>query len=269
MFAFVPGFALISSLVSSFLALDLPVVKPGEKPYTPVSQVIEEYSAQRQWIPASAVPMGEYGLDLSAFPDDTSWKVKRLLKSPAAKAAPSRNGVTTIPRSSCSESIDVHGFFPGAKTFDAMLRDSTAIFAGTIVLEEPGFLFGIPVLLMRLKIDNVVLPAPAYREEFVDVFYPHANFSIHGYQACGIQAYEEIEPKVGDKAFVFAAEVFPSRGIAALSLAPERIAIESAEGKLSLPRSLRLDRRFFAAENLSQVENAARRSLAQLPPGAR
>lgn len=270
MSCFLPTLRVLSSILSILLALDLPAVSArGEKTYKPTSHSIEEYSVRHQWIPASAVPMGDHGIDLGVFPKDSSSRVELLLRERVAEDSPSSSSLAAIPAGGCSQSIDVSDFFPGGRTFDAMLGDSTAIFSGTIISKEPGFFRGIPVLLMRLKIDSVVLPPPAYREQFVDVFYPHANFMLHGYKICGIKAYEEVDPQVGNKALVFAAEAVPSRGIAALNLAPERVAIESAEGKLSLPRPLRLDRRLFAAESLSEVENISRRSLAQLPPGAR
>lgn len=195
--------------------------------------------------------------------------MKRLLGDQGPEATSLGPNLSPIPSNSCTHTLLMSDSFPGGVTFDAMLRDSTAILSGTIVSQEPGFFYGIPALLMRLRIDNAVLPAPVNRTEFVDVFYPHANFMLYGYKICGIQPYEEIHPKVGDKALVFAAQLFPKRGIAALMLAPERIAIESADGKLSLPRALRLDRRLFAVESLSELENILRQSLTELRQGAK
>jgi hypothetical protein len=259
---------LLAFLLSSFLALDLPLVTPGPK-HLPSCQTREEYSASRQWVPASSIPAGKNGPDLRVFSEGNSDAVRMMLRDRIEQESASIP-ITFLPQDACTSYIEVASDrFAGGVTLDAMLRDSTGIYTGTIVSEEPGFFDGIPVLLLRLRIQDAVLPASDYRHEFIDVFYPHAHFALHGYKVCGIPDEEGVDPRVGDRALVFAAEPFPSRGIAAWLSAPQRIAIQAASGRLSLPKTLRLDRRLYALDDLSEVGTAVRHALSELNSGAR
>lgn len=64
---------LLALLLSGPLALDLPLVSPtgGSRHIPTSSRTAEEYSAERHWVAASAIPMGEHGLGLEVFRKET------------------------------------------------------------------------------------------------------------------------------------------------------------------------------------------------------
>jgi hypothetical protein len=254
----------VTLMLTSVFSLDLPIVSPVAQAQraAPPEQTIEELTASRVWVPASKIPILEGRLDLRVFPEGQSNMVEGLLRNQGAEQGAGSRGVSLIPRSTCTTRLDLaHDFFAGGWTFDEMLKDSTGIYSGIIVGEEPGFVSAVPTLHLRLKIENIILAAPGFHGDFLDIFYPHAQFAIHGHKVCGIKDDGGFDPTIGDRVLVFAARPFPELGTPAWMPAPERIALESAGGTLYLPNALRLDRRLFAVENLSQMEDALRHAL--------
>jgi hypothetical protein len=252
--------ASVLALVLS-LRFDLPIVMPGAKPAPPSpARTVEDLIASREWIAASRMHFSDGGLDLGIFAEKDVDAVRMQLRNaiPPRSAAP---GVVMIPRSGCTTSLEVNDHFLGGLTLDDMLSTSPGIYSGTILSEEPGIMRGLPAVLMRLRIESVLRGAADHLGDHLDLFYPHAQFIVDGHKFCGIDANGGFDPKVGDRLLVFAAQPFPARGTPALVPAPEQVAVESADGKLFLPKALRLDRRLYAVESLSEMETVLRHAL--------
>jgi hypothetical protein len=249
----------VAWVLSSFISLDLPIASPGGKPPVGSAATLEELIATRKWIPAAKLLLREEALDLHGFPQEDADAIRSILGERMQGVSPL--AVSIIPRSSCTTSLEVHDRSWGGTTLDEMLKSSTGIYSGRIVSEEPGFLGGLPVLLVKLKIDSIIRSVPGYHGDFLDVFYPHAHFAVHGYKICGIADDGGFDPMTGDHVLVFAAQNFPERGTPAWLPAPEQVAIQSADGRIFLPSALRLDRRLFAVDSLGEMEKVLRHIL--------
>jgi hypothetical protein len=263
MLGFSPAVGLFALVFSSLLRFDPPMLSPDGRPKPPQpGYTLEELTAGREWVPAARAFQSDGTLDHRVFREEHADTLHWMLKDQIAEKRASP-GIYLIPQGNCSTNLEVsHDRFGGGSTLDELIRDSMGIYSGRIVSEEPGFFNGLPVLLVKLKIESSIsLAAPAYRGEFLDVFYPHTHFALHGYKICGINNDDGIAPKVGDKALVFASYPFPDQGTPALMPAPEQIAIQSASGRLAIPRALRLDRRLYAVESLAEMETALRHIL--------
>jgi hypothetical protein len=198
-------------------------------------------------------------VDFDSFPAGVSDRVRFAAKP----ARDGETGVRRVPESSCASSLDVPAdWFVGGTTLQEMLSDSTAIFSGTIVTQQPGFLHGLSVLLLRVKIEATLLAARDFDSPFVDVLYPYAHFAVGTQQFCGIATGGGFDPQVGDSLLVFAAESISSREVPAVSPSPERVIAQSTAGQLFVPHALRNDRRLFAVESIAQAEEVLRRNLA-------
>jgi hypothetical protein len=262
MFGFSPTACLLTLVFSSSLRFDLPLLSPDGRPKEPQpGHTLEEFTAGHEWIPAGRAFQSDGTLDRRAFREEHAKIIQWMLRDRIEERnAPA--DIFLIPQSSCSTSLDVsRDRFGGGTSLNELIRDSIGIYSGGIVNEEPGFFNGLPVLLVKLKIERTMLGAAGYRGEYLDLFYPHAHFAVHGYKVCGINNDGGFEPKIGDKALVFAAHPFPEQGTPAFMPAPEQIAIQSASGRLAIPNALRLDRRLYAVESLEEMEAVVRRLL--------
>ena len=136
-------------------------------------------------------------------------------------------------------------------TFSSLMNNAMAIYAGEITAVSPGFFGGLPSSLLTVRVGEVLRASKLIDVMELLVPYPVARFRIGRSTFCG-GAPDSFIPTSGDQVVVFVYDPPLDRSRTLVSPLAQELLIET-QGRLVLPKDLRLDDVLGKASSLTEV----------------
>lgn len=231
---------------------------PDEKPPVFYSNLPETARTAPIWVSAeqAAEGVGTNELRWDLFSSTDTDRLRSTLPYLRLETGQERRGVVPIEEEDCIVQLARHWPRSVAPPHDGLLDlllGAKAVFSGTITAITPGFLFGAPVSMLTVSLDDKSVIAEAYTPSpRIYVPYPQARFAIGGLAFCTPE--QEAQPEVGYRIFVFPQFGPADREGLVVTGGTEVIVFADEEGHLLLPENLQRDGEMTGTVSYSELE---------------
>lgn len=247
-----------ASLAAAILALglDAPLVAQAEAPRLLYSHLPPSEHSAPIWVAAD---------ELLGKGDGPDWQVLGAGYAQTWERAagelnrlPSRaSGVQEVGQEQCTVSTNsLTGWRSPVQPPDdgllPLIKGERAGFVGTVVEQTPGFLFGVPVTLLTVEIDDAFHLEETVRPIAGHLYlaYPEAHFAVRGRVICGEHEKGAEPPEVGTKLVVMAQQGPLDQEGVLLKVHVEELIIVNRDDSLTLPPNLERDDRMRSIVSL-------------------
>lgn len=143
----------------------------------------------------------------------------------------------------------------GANDLRSLVKNSFAIFQGTVVARGIGIADGNPATLLEVRVDETIKGSSEFsKEKTLYIAYPVAEFSVNGIRICKSDEFlAAVPPQVGDSVLVFPLSSPLNEDLNLIYPYSQEVIIQKREGALWLPAKWAKDPQLEDASNLREV----------------
>lgn len=143
-----------------------------------------------------------------------------------------------------------------------LVGEAQAIYSGTVVAIEPGFLSSLPGLMLEIEVDEVFKENPAFQgDEGLFIFYPRGDFTIGRHRFCVEGTHLPAPPTKGTRLMVFPFSVPTDLNRSIVDLYYSEIFFERSGGGLEIPAPWQQVPEVGGLESLEELAIVTRAAL--------